>query len=617
MRSLYGAKIRAPPGVADANDRLIGLLITTGGSTLTDQVGAKLASSIGAAGGFMYADSNPASPAAATTVVGAAGGWRIDLTAAGWSTLGTLAKAGHIGVLVSLVPSGTGIGGGGGTSIKLDDLTDARTNYTAGNLFAGEYAGDGNTTGSGNTGVGPSALRAVTGSIGNAAFGTGALDRHTLAASVYGYHTAIGADALGNLLTGFNFHTAIGARAMASQNGGRGSMGIGYEALYSSGGLDGTTAVGHRALRTVTGQHGNTCIGAFCMYTVNNSGNNTAIGAYALYNFNVWNTGSNVAIGAYVGSSLYSPHSGGAKFNTLIGYQAGSNLTTGENNIIIGASINATSATTSNQINIGNTIYGNSSTKTVSLGTTASSPDIAFDTNSTNSSRLSSGTSAQRPACTASLVGAQRWNRIVQSLEFCDGSSWLQLPLTYGSGTPPEPPVGSGFVVLTQSRWNGNLGGQSGANSKCYNELTSNTNWMYYNLALSRGQLTPAKVVAKLVTTPGAASGVYYFSRVGDITIGGGAIELDSTGDYSGSNAGAWSGKNYFGGSFNYWTGNHYGNTWRSYQNNQSKCDPMFTSNSSSLYGSIGASTANGQGRWWNSAATCDNLLPIMCLVNP
>ena len=65
--------------------------------------------------------------------------------------------------------------------------------------------------------------------------------------------------------------------------------------------------------------------------------------------------------------------------NTLIGYRAGTGLTTGNNNIVIGENVNVPSATGSNQLNIGNTIYGDLSSDWVGIG--ISNPSQSLDVN--------------------------------------------------------------------------------------------------------------------------------------------------------------------------------------------------------------------------------------------
>ncbi len=604
-------------GVADMGDRVIGLLVTTGGSAISDQMGARIAGSLGAPGGFMYSSDNPANPAAATTASGASGGWRIDLTAAGWSTIGSVAQAGRLAMLVNLVPNGGGINSGGTGASTINDLDDGKTSYTTGNMFIGQEAGSSLTSGTNNTGVGLNALRLLTSSVGNTALGTNALRLFTVDASGNdGYHTAIGYNALASYVAGTGPQTAIGALALASQTGGKWNTAVGSSAAAAQTTAEGTTAIGSYALRLNTANN-NTCLGNNCMYSNVTSANNVAVGSSALYSLNATG-GNNVAVGVSAGYNLNAVSVSDAMNNTLVGGSAGSNLTTASNSIMIGYNTAGGSATAANQLNIGNTIYGDLVTKQVSINNPTLVPDIAFDAGSTTtSSRLAVGTTAQRPNCTAALVGAQRWNTTFNGLEVCDGVNWKTIQLIDASAAPPEPNPGHGYLVLTESTWQGNLGGQLGADAKCYTELTTKTNWMGYADALANGQLVPSNIYAKLVTTPGLSYATYHFARVGDPTVGGASIQVDETGNYPGGSGVAWSGLNYFGGAFNYWTGNQYGNTWLSYQNNQSKCDPMFTDNSNTLVGSIGSSGSTGQGRWWSSAVACDNYLPIMCLVHP
>jgi hypothetical protein len=57
-----------------------------------------------------------------------------------------------------------------------------------------------------------------------------------------------------------------------------------------------------------------------------------------------------------------------ADYNTIIGYQAGSGLTTGDNNIIIGNATQVADNAGNNQMSIGNLIYGTGMTGVTSAG---------------------------------------------------------------------------------------------------------------------------------------------------------------------------------------------------------------------------------------------------------
>src|SRR5690606_20693223 len=108
-------------------------------------------------------------------------------------------------------------------------------------------------------------------------------------------------------------------------------------------------------------------------------------------------------------------------------------------------------------------------------------------------------------------------------IELCDGSAWTRL---VGTTAPSiEAPSGSGFFVLTETIYDGNLGGLNGADAKCLTELTTKTNWKNYALAQANGQLTVAKVKAFLCSTGAACNNAtplatYYFAAVGDSSKG-------------------------------------------------------------------------------------------------
>ena len=493
----------------DAADQLIGLVITTGGSMIGDQLGARAASSIGAAGGFMYQDSNPTPPTAATTAKGTAGGWTLNLSGAGWtSSVGATANAGHLAVLTTLMAGSSGMGGGaggGGGASSIDGLSDGKTDYASDlNLFLGTHSGD------------------------------------------------------------------------AISSGGQNNTSTGIYALQNLGTGDDNTAFGIQALQGAT-------------------------------------TGGN---------------------NTAFGYNAGANVTTGSGNIMIGSSTLATNAASSNQLNIGNTLYGDLATKQLNLGNATLTAAIGFDAGSnTSASRLSVGNNAQRPACDGSLEGAQRYNWQSQTQELCVGGAWMQpSPAWTPTGfTPPTPPTGSGFIILTNDEWDGNLGGIAGARAKCLSDLSSH-NWMGKAAAVAAGQLVISKIDPMLYN-PIYDSGShmseqfhppvdaqYFFAASGRPAVGGGSMTITSPGapylcwpNHWPCNLPGftWSGANYFDGTFRYWTART-GNGADAYNTCSS-----WTTNSSGSYGRAGISSDGEDGRTTSANMTCDLPQRLVCLVNP
>lgn len=146
----------------------------------------------------------------------------------------------------------------------------------------------------------------------------------------------------GNTSTTGSNNAALGQDALSSNTTGNANMAIGNSSLqYNTTGTANAAFGGNSLVNNVTG------------------GSNTAIG----YNSGAGNNCSAGAGCSVTGNSLLGYGTGyllqtGGNYNTLLGYQAGGNITTGANNIIIGQNVNAASATGSNQLNIGNAITG-------------------------------------------------------------------------------------------------------------------------------------------------------------------------------------------------------------------------------------------------------------------
>ena len=190
-----------------------------------------------------------------------------------------------------------------------------------------------------NTAGGTNALNGVTSGTNNTAFGRAAL----LATSSGDDNTAVGARAL--LLNGSgDNNTGVGSRALFSNTIGGSNTAIGANALRDNTGSF-NTATGASALANNTGGFANTASGVSALPNNTTGDHNTASGAGALQSNTTGN--DNTASGflaldanvtgfgnTAVGSNALS-NSHGNK-NIGIGYQAGTTLTSGNNNLFIG-----------------------------------------------------------------------------------------------------------------------------------------------------------------------------------------------------------------------------------------------------------------------------------------
>lgn len=604
-------------GSIDNNDKLIGLLVTNGGTIIPDAQGAKISSSMGAAGGFMFASENPAPPSAATTARGSNGGWSIDLASTGWSGIGTMAQAGRLSILVNLLPSG-GSGASVGPS-ALDDLDDARTNYTSlYNMYLGQNAGQMNVLGAYNTGLGYGALQ-------NAA-PTGSVSNNT----ALGYNAARGNDS--GSVTG-SYNVAVGANALMNFQSASRNTAIGVEADYNNLAFNDRTSIGYRAGYLCAGS-GVTFIGAWAGACINgavDTTGSTLVGSnVGRFSAGVYNT----LVGAFIGGTsgqtgnynnalgyrALANISATGEYNVALGHQAGANITDGDNNIMIGAGSTADSATGSWQLNIGDTIYGNMQTGQLNIGSATMASNVTLDVGSrTDSMRATVGTNAQRPTCDTTTLGAMRWNSERSNFEYCASTGWTNTITGNGESPPPTPTEEIGYFVLSSVPHDADFGGKYGADTFCLNDLQSN-DWRGKADAVSRGLLTINNVTAFLASTTGYGNPMpitrYYFARSGSPASGG----ADFLTDWAGQGPGwpnTWAGYNYFDGSYDYWIGS------RNYSDNyfgvngccNSYCD-NWTNNSAGVVTGKGSAAEYGYNRYRGSA-NCAQQLYLICIVNP
>ncbi|MDP3024507.1 MAG: tail fiber domain-containing protein [candidate division Zixibacteria bacterium] len=156
-------------------------------------------------------------------------------------------------------------------------------NFGTSNFFAGVNAGNFTLSGSGgNTGVGVSALQALTTGYFNTAVGTDALRFN----STGYYNTAVGQRALFYNTTGYS-NTAVGPSTLISNTTGNSNTAMGQNALFWNSTGYSNTAMGLDALGSNTTGGSNTAMGRNALTTNTTGGGNTAIGYLA----DVWTGG--------------------------------------------------------------------------------------------------------------------------------------------------------------------------------------------------------------------------------------------------------------------------------------------------------------------------------------
>ena len=201
-------------------------------------------------------------------------------------------------------------------------------------------------------------------------------DVTTTGGAIFGKDITVAGQRIGIGENTGNLNLLFGKGALTTATGyGNMNTAVGpYSQIYNEGNKN--TSLGIFSLSGLADGENNTAIGAYT-FTQNNvdensiasgsfpyfgGNNNTSIGAYALsYNNNYIGSGDypynkNTVIGAYALSGLTfdNNHPVNSESNTVIGYNAGSNLLTGSNNIFIGNNAQPSSSSVSDQIIIGN-----------------------------------------------------------------------------------------------------------------------------------------------------------------------------------------------------------------------------------------------------------------------
>jgi len=264
------------------------------------------------------------------------------------------------------------------------------SNSTGNNNTAnGYYALRSNSLGSENIAVGSPALFSNTTSGHNVAVGNNALYTQSFnngSASYTSDNVAIGDSSMytnnPTVPTNGSQNTAVGNQTLRNNSTGYQNVALGNLALYNNTNGNLNTASGWASLYKNNGATYNTASGAMAMYYNTSGSYNTGIGALALHN-NVSGS-NNTVVGEAAGlGSIGNSYSN----NTIMGFQAGYNLTTGSNNILIGYQAGYFLNTASDRLYIANSnvdpplIYGDFSSTRIGLGTSSPGDKVEINGN--------------------------------------------------------------------------------------------------------------------------------------------------------------------------------------------------------------------------------------------
>jgi len=214
-------------------------------------------------------------------------------------------------------------------------------NYGTDNIFLGVNAGNFTMTGTDNTAVGMNSLRYNTTGYQITAVGRNALNNNVSG----GYITALGYNSLFSNYNGF-YNTALGYQTLYTNYDGGYNTAVGSWSLYNNTNGNYNTALGMNTLSQNTTGIQNTAVGYSSLHNNFNGSNNTGLGFESLR----WTTTGfqNTAVGY---RSLYNNQ---GNYNTALGHNAGSTITTGANLTCIGIDAAPSSATALDQVTLGN-----------------------------------------------------------------------------------------------------------------------------------------------------------------------------------------------------------------------------------------------------------------------
>lgn len=250
-----------------------------------------------------------------------------------------------------------------GSTISVAGSVSASTSYQIGgapfafgsvantNAFLG-FAGNSTTTGMGNTGVGTSALSAISSGENNTAQGTLALAANT---------TANGSSAFGWSALAVNTgaqNQAFGTAALLSNTTGTANSAFGLGALHANTTANNNSAFGYGTLYDNTLGTQNEGFGYEALFTNTTGNGNAAFGTGALYKNTTGGSSSTTGGNSAFGNFALLANTIGSG-NTAFGFSALTANTSGNNNVAVGPAALASLATGSGNIAVGTGAGGN------------------------------------------------------------------------------------------------------------------------------------------------------------------------------------------------------------------------------------------------------------------
>jgi trimeric autotransporter adhesin len=219
------------------------------------------------------------------------------------------------------------------------DFDSTKRNNSYGNRAMANFS----TTAVGNNAFGYQALSSLTAGNNNVALG----DSAAFSVAAGSDNVAIGSDALGATVSSANL--AIGSYALSKNTVGSNNMALGVNALAQNTNTSINIAIGNAALSAATTSTEQLAMGYNSGLGITNGSFNTLLGHYTLSSLN-GNTSYNTMVGYQAG---YQQTSG--SYNTYAGYGAGFQQVGGSNNTYLGYQAGPTTAASySNSVALGN-----------------------------------------------------------------------------------------------------------------------------------------------------------------------------------------------------------------------------------------------------------------------
>lgn len=199
-------------------------------------------------------------------------------------------------------------------------------------------------------------------------------------------------------------------------------------------------------------------------------------------------------------------------------------------------------------------------------------------------------------------------------------AEWSSFYNNLPSGVTLDSCVASGYFVMTNDSWNGDLGSINGANSRCLTDLQTYS-WKGKGSVTLNASTVKAFLCDSVVCNNLDPSTNYIFAKSGDASAGGASFTTNASGVGVGDTS-LWDDITHFNGNYTWWSnrgedGTNTATHWATIPHSGNTCSEWTYGAASPPWAARGRTNIGDERRWEAGSANCNSLNRMICFVNP